>query len=330
MTSKSRDRWLGRLTSVLCMMVLAAAGPTAEAGAINAKGIENAALADLGDHGPNAARVKVQILLDRQRFSPGVIDGLKGENTRLAIKAFQEARGLDPTGELNRATWEALNNSSTGPILRDYRTTNDDVSGPFVQIPKQMEAQAKLDRLAYTSSHELLAEKFHMDEELLLTLNPGKNFDEPGTSITVARVRSDGLGNVARVEVDKDSSAVRAYGEEGGLLAHFPATVGSKARPAPTGTFKITRIVKDPPYTYRPELDFEGVEADKPFDIAPGPNNPVGIVWIEIDKDGYGLHGTPDPARIGKTSSHGCVRLTNWDAEDLASGVKTGAAVEFR
>lgn len=164
----------------------------------------------------------------------------------------------------------------------------------------------------------------------MLALNPGRNFDEPGTSITVARVRSDGLGNVARVEVDKDSSAVRAYGEEGGLLAHFPATVGSKARPAPTGTFKITRIVKDPPYTYRPELDFEGVEADKPFDIAPGPNNPVGIVWIEIDKDGYGLHGTPDPARIGKTSSHGCVRLTNWDAEDLASGVKTGAAVEFR
>jgi lipoprotein-anchoring transpeptidase ErfK/SrfK len=135
---------------------------------------------------------------------------------------------------------------------------------------------------------------------------------------------------VARIVVDKERNALSAYDKDGRLLAHYPATVGSASRPAPTGSFEVTKVVRNPVYTFNPKDKFAGVHTDQPFNIAPGPNNPVGTVWIEINKDGYGIHGTPEPEDIGKTASHGCVRLTNWDAEDLAKGVEKRIPAEFK
>src|SRR5437763_9717643 len=304
-------------------------GGTAQAQPISPAAVENATLQDARSGEPNAGLLKAQILLDRLRFSPGAIDGKDGENTRLAVQTFQQARGFEPTGELDQRTWDALTSGEGEPLLQDYEITKEDSAGPFVHVPEQMEQQAKLEKLAYSSVRELLSEKFHVDEEILIALNDGKSFDQAETPITVPKVRSGKLGQVARIKVDKERKAVRAYDKDGRLLAHYPATVGSASRPAPSGSFQVTRVVRNPVYTYLPKYGFEDVKADKPFNIAPGPNNPVGTVWIEINKEGYGLHGTPEPSEIGRAASHGCVRLTNWDAEDLATGVRKGVLVDF-
>jgi lipoprotein-anchoring transpeptidase ErfK/SrfK len=313
----------------LLVLVLVLSGPKkAQSEAIiTPTAVENATLEEAHGAEPNAGLVRTQILLDRLRFSPGVIDGTRNPNTRLAVQAFQQANGLAPTGELDQTTWDSLTRSQSAPLLQDYQITEEDVGGSFVNIPKEMEQQAILEKLGYSSIRESLAEKFHLDEKILLALNRGRSLDQAGTRVSVPIVRAGRLGQVARVKVEQHG--VRAYGKDGQLLAIYPATVGSEVRPAPSGSFKVTEIVENPIYTYHPKNRIEGVEADTPFNVAPGPNNPVGVVWIEINKDGFGLHGTPDPSEINKTASHGCVRLTNWDAEDLARGLSRGVPVEF-
>jgi lipoprotein-anchoring transpeptidase ErfK/SrfK len=286
---------------------------------------------------PRALAAKVQILLDRSRFSPGVIDGRMGENVENALKAFREAHGIESgdkgIDEATLAKLAEVARETEGPAVVDYKITEDDVKGPFTKsIPDDFEEQKTLERLGYTGPSELLAEKFHMDVDFLKELNPGKEFGKAGTTITVANVKSATAperDSVQRIEVDKARKQVRAFGANDTLLAVYPATIGSESRPAPTGEHKVTAIARNPNYTYNPEYKFEGVKSDKPFTIAPGPNNPVGSVWIDLSKDGYGIHGTPEPAKIGKSASHGCVRLTNWDAEHLAQMVKTGAIVKF-
>jgi lipoprotein-anchoring transpeptidase ErfK/SrfK len=277
--------------------------------------------------------IKAQILLDRLRLSPGVIDGRLGENTRKAIRAFQRRHDLAENGQLDRDTWSALVNAApSDPVLGEYEISKKDVDGPFIDaVPDSMERQAKLKRLSFTGPRELLAEKFHMDEDLLARLNPGAAFDRAGTSIAVAQVRRTPDRQkpaVDYIEVDKSRRTVRAVGPDGKDVAVYPATVGSESRPAPSGTLQIKRIASHPTYHYSPKLNFKGV-GEREFTIAPGPNNPVGSVWIELNKEGYGIHGTPDPSAIDKTFSHGCIRLTNWDAEDLAGLVKKGMKVEF-
>ena len=216
--------------------------------------------------------------------------------------------------------------------LVDYKITKDDVDGPFLDnIPNEMVEMAKLDHLSYTSPRELLAEKFHMDPDLLRSLNAGKSFDKAGTTIRVANLADLKLGTaVKRIEVDKKEQTVRAYDDSGKLVAVYPATVGSKDTPSPEGEHKIIRIARNPTYTYDPKkLDFAGVDAQKQFTIPAGPNNPVGKVWIALDAAGYGIHGSPEPTDIRRESSHGCVRLTNWDALQLADAVKKGIPVVF-
>jgi lipoprotein-anchoring transpeptidase ErfK/SrfK len=278
-----------------------------------------------------AATFKAEVLLDRLDISPGIIDGKTGENIGKAIAAFQRSRGLTASGKLDRMTWDKLCESAGARALILYTIADGDVRGPFLpDIPRDLEGKARLSALSYRSASELLAEKFHTSEDVIRLLNPGKTVDRAGTVISVPNV-ADGrpAGQVVRIEVDKAAGAVRAFGRHDEMVAFYPASVGSTEKPAPSGIYHIGRVVREPTYHYDPKFQFKGVRTDKELTIAPGPNNPVGLVWIDLDKPTYGIHGTASPEEIGKTGSHGCVRLTNWDALDLAGRVRKGAPVAF-
>jgi lipoprotein-anchoring transpeptidase ErfK/SrfK len=275
--------------------------------------------------------IKAEVLLDRLHFSPGVIDGTGGENFRKALAAFQKSQQLQESGQLDQASWARLTDQSDDPVVVDYTITEADEKGPFTpNIPHKMEDMAKLPNLAYRNSIERLAAKFHMDEKLLKALNPGKTFSRVGEGILVVNVkRVDEEGRADKVEVDKKSKTVRALGTNGKLLATYPASIGSQEKPAPSGSYQVRKVVQNPTYHYDPKFKFKGVTSNKPFTIRPGPNNPVGSVWIDLSIDSYGIHGTPDPSKVSKAYSHGCIRLTNWDAEELGKLVKKGTPVEF-
>jgi lipoprotein-anchoring transpeptidase ErfK/SrfK len=275
------------------------------------------------------AVAQLQIALDRAGASPGVIDGRFGENVRKALVAYKEITGHDLDTGNAQAIKKALETTG-GPAFKNYTITNADAAGPYVaSVPADYGAKAKLDRLGYASVSEMLAERFHMDEEYLKRLNPGANFSRPGTIIRVANVGEPAKGKVARIVANKKLSEVFAYDADGKLIASYPATIGSTDTPSPSGTVKVESVTLDPTYTYNPKVNFKQGKNDHVLTIPPGPNGPVGSVWIALSKPTYGIHGTPDPDKIGKTSSHGCVRLTNWDAQELAAMVKPGVWVQF-
>ena len=276
------------------------------------------------------AMLRAQVLLARAHFSPGVIDGQDGGNMKNAVAAFEAAHDLPVDGAMDDQVWAALSKDER-PALTDYVVTADDVKGPFVaKIPTDYAEMAKLPALAFSSPSEALAEKFHMDEALLKALNPGVDFAAAGTRIVVAALGPDKLPSaVARLEVDKTRRQVRAYGDDNMLLAVYPATVGSSERPAPAGEWEVRTVAPNPTYTYDPTRLTFGKASDGKLTIKAGPNNPVGSTWIDLTKDTFGIHGTPDPRLVGKTASHGCVRLTNWDVHQLAAAVKKGTKVAF-
>lgn len=286
--------------------------------------------------------VKAQVLLDRAHFYPGAIDGRKGDNYRHALSAFAVAQGLPASEDLTPEIWDKLQATSDKPAVTDYTLTESDAAGPYVaRIPPKMEEQAELKTLGYTNPREMLAERFHMSRDLVSALNPGKPLDKAGTTIAVAAVEPMGTDKpkakdlpqepkVERIEVDKTSRDVRAFGADGKLLAYYPASIGSSEKPAPSGETKVKGVAFDPDYTYNPKYAFKGVKAQHKFTIQSGPNNPVGLVWIDLAIPSYGIHGTPEPEKVGKTESHGCIRLTNWNARDLAAHVTRGAKVSFK
>jgi lipoprotein-anchoring transpeptidase ErfK/SrfK len=184
-------------------------------------------------------------------------------------------------------------------------------------------------RLSYTGPLELLSEKFHIHPDLLKALNPGARLVE-GTQIFVPDVMGNApTEKVTRIEIDKKQSTVIGYASDGKLVVSYPATIGSGDNPSPEGTMKVKGIAENPKYSYRPDKNFQQGDNKEPLELPPGPNSPVGSVWIDLSKETYGIHGTPDPEAIGKTASHGCVRLTNWDVEELAKLVKPGTQVSF-
>jgi lipoprotein-anchoring transpeptidase ErfK/SrfK len=315
---------------------------------LSRQAIEDAAPGSTKAKGPSAAIVKAEILLDRAVFSPGVIDGRDGDNFKKALSAYQNANDLDRSGTLDQQTWNSLTQNSDQPVLVDYTITPDDVKGPFLpRLPSRMEDMATLPHLSYASPREGLAEKFHMGEDLLAALNPGVDFGQAGTQIVVADVgasdrdaQSTGSGGDARnetskkpvaakIEIDKRERSLRVLDRDGKLLGFFPASIGSTEKPAPSGEFKVRRVSFNPTYHYDPKFGFKGVQANHKFTIKPGPNNPVGLVWIDLTAPSYGIHGTPDPSKISKTQSHGCIRLTNWDALIVAHMVRRGVPVDF-
>jgi len=269
------------------------------------------------------AMLRAQILLNRAHFSVGEIDGASGSNSRRAIAGFQASNGLTASGALDAPTWDALDRDAQ-PALISYTLTDADVAGPFEPIPSDMMEKSKLTALGYASVQEALGEKFHSSPALLQKLNPGKAFATGEQIIVPNVIGTDALAKADKVVVDKSDATVSLLDAAGKTYAQFPATMGSEHDPLPLGDWKIRGVAKNPTFHYNPALFWDANQAHAKATIPAGPNNPVGVVWVDLSKDHYGIHGTPEPSKIGKTESHGCIRLTNWDAMSLSQAVSPG------
>src|SRR5215207_8814488 len=313
---------------VLTLAVVASPVLAFDPASVNGANYEKSAESSSNDS--TAVVLKLQIMLDRAHFSPGVIDGRMGDNTVYALREFEKQSGLPSDGRLNQKVWNGLSANKLD-VLVPYTVTADDTKGPFAKdIPKDYAAMAEMDSLSYTSVEELLSEKFHISIELLKALNPGARLDHPGEKILVPNVADVApKGEVTSIEIDKHQGVLRGYGAEGKLLVVYPASIGSEENPSPTGKMTVKGVARNPKYSYRPDKNFQQQGNDEPLTLPPGPNGPVGSIWIDLTKETYGIHGTADPEFVGKSLSHGCVRLTNWDAEELGSLVKFGTKVSF-
>jgi lipoprotein-anchoring transpeptidase ErfK/SrfK len=322
------------LRLVLPALALAfACGLAPPAGALEAREVNEArfeAKPGKEARGPDPFVVKAQTLLGRRSISPGVIDGLDGENYRKAIAQFRRQEKLGDGEDLDERVWEALRGEEARSIAVDYKITKKDAEYDYVEeIPSDYSKQAKMKRLGYTSPVERFAERFHMGENLLKALNPKASFKEGETIAVVSVNRNEPKTAVRRIEANKTTGMVVVYGDGESILASYPATIGSDNTPSPDGEHKVTRIAKNPTYHYDPEKNFQQGKNTEKLTLPPGPNNPVGSVWIALSKPTYGIHGAPEPSKVSKNSSHGCVRLTNWDAEELAEMIKPGVTVRF-
>ena len=272
---------------------------------------------------------RAHVMLNDAHASPGAIDGSSGQNTLKAIASFQQINGLTPTGQLTKETWDALVAQQTKPAYVEYTITETDLKGPYAaSIPADYALQAKMKGLYYTRVTEMLGEKFHMDENFLKKLNPNATFKKAGEKIIVAKSRNNLPEDIHLIVAHKGAKQLYLFNSRNQMIASFPATIGSTDTPSPTGTYKVVGVAKNPYYGYSPSNFIQGKNM-KPLTLPPGPNAPVGNIWIGLSKKSFGIHGTPNPSLISKTASHGCIRLTNWDANDLGGKVKSGVTVKF-
>jgi lipoprotein-anchoring transpeptidase ErfK/SrfK len=332
---------------LLAILGLALAGPSAaapKAAPPHARG-PAAALADrvaainaaplLGRTPSVAALLRAQGLLARARFSPGAVDGRRSGNFTHVLSAYQRSRNLQPSGIMDQATADRLaaEPSSSAPVAKLYTITGQDLAGPFApDVGSDLIKLAALPRgPLFSTPLEALAARFHITRDRLAALNPGVDFRTAGVRIIVIDSAPAPLrkGDVALVRVSKSASLVTAFDAAHRILAVYPATVGSKERPSPSGIHHVVSVSLPASYVYDPARLTWGPRSHPKFTIKPGPKGPVGTVWIALDAPAYGIHGSPNADMIGKAASHGCVRLTNWDAENLAAGVRAGATVEF-
>ena len=310
---------LGRIPLALVIAALMALPVAAQTDLpFTAAEIEAAAY-DGGDlpSGRSALTTKVQVLLDRSGISPGVIDGFKGGMSQSAIMAFERRSGLPIDGVMDPHVWNLLQSFAAQPATKDYTITAEDAQGLVDAIPTDYAEKAQMTAMAHTSVAERLGERFHMDEKFIAFLNPGTDL-VPGATIKVVDTGSRMRGSVARILVDVNTRRVAGFDANGKLLVDYPATIGSSATPSPSGEHRVKTVALNPNYTYNPQKNFQQGDNDKPLVVPPGPNGPVGTVWIGLSKPTYGIHGTPTPSTLFRNQSMGCVRLTNWDAEELA------------
>lgn len=295
-----------------------------------------------------------QVILDSLGFSPGIIDGREGQSFTAALRGFQVARDLPVTGKLDRRTLAALHPYRERRPLARVTIEPGMLRGPFINpLPDDPEKQAELPALAYTRPLEKLAEMFHTTPEVLVELNPGGATIEPGATFrfpnvvpqsreyqgdwkpewrqTLADLNIDARQPEGeRVVVDKSEKVLKVFDAEDRLVAQFSATMGSQHDPLPIGTWKINVIDTNPKFHYNPDLFWDADADDEKALLPAGPNGPVGVVWLDLSKEHYGIHGTPEPQNIARTQSHGCIRLTNWDAARLALMVQPGTQAVFQ
>lgn len=293
-------------------------------------GINNAQWSESIGAGQFPMYARAHVMLNNAHASPGAIDGSSGKNTLKAISAFQQMNGLKATGTLNQATWDALVAKQAGkPAFIEHTLTAANVKGPFVKsIPSDYALQSKMKGLYYTRVSEAVAEQFHIDEDFLKKLNPTATF-KAGEKILVPNVRNELPEDIHLIVAVKSARQLYLFNDKNQMIASFPATIGGTSTPSPTGTHKIVGVTRNPYYSYSPSNFIQGKNL-KPLSLPPGPNGPVGNIWIGLSKRSFGIHGTPNPSMISKTSSHGCIRLTNWDANDLGRKVKSGVTVIFK
>lgn len=303
--------------------------------------------------GDDLEMLQIQVTLDRIGFSPGVIDGKAGQSFALAIGEFQKANKLKRSGEMDALTKKAMSKFLV-PATKLVRIPPGFAKGPFISnFPADAAEQAKLPSLGFRDIVEALAERFHTTPETLKALNgdrasfaAGNILRVPNTAdVLITPLQDDprrwtdtltklGVASsqpqVDKIVVDKSDGILRVHDQDGKVIATFPATMGSRHDPLPLGTWSIKGVARNPEFHYNPELFWDVSDAKDKLLLPPGPNGPVGVVWIDLSKPHYGIHGTNEPQTIGRAESHGCVRLTNWDAAKLAGMVKPGVKVVFQ
>lgn len=309
-----------------------AASHSAKAKPISVDAINNTSLnEEVTSYSSGAATLRAEILLDRAHFSPGQIESKYTNNLGRAIAAYREANQLSANADVDAEMWAKLN-ADTAPALQQYTITPEDVAGPYTpRIPASMMAQAKLPALNFRNPQEGLGEKFHCDPKLLEDLNPGKDITQAGTQIVAPNVIvTPPTAHAAQVTVSKDKGVVEALDDGGKVIACYPATMGSEHDPLPIGNWEIVEVKKFPYFHYNAKLFWDAKDKNAKATLKPGPNSPVGVVWMGLSKEHYGIHGTENPGNIGLTQSHGCIRLTNWDAMELSDMVSKGTPVVLK